>query len=145
MKWIAATESGLIPASHEDPRAPGVLKRVIATREAFQAGHVQMLNWAVLPANSSFQRHFHQDMQEVFVILSGEVEMHVAGECRVMQAGDTVIVDPGELHQMRNLRAEEARYIVFGISSGQGGRTIVVVDSDTHESSRSAGEPRGVL
>ncbi|MEI7702654.1 MAG: cupin domain-containing protein [Planctomycetia bacterium] len=139
MKWIAATESGLIPASHEDPRAPGVLKRVIATRESFQAGHVQMLNWAVLPGNSSFQRHFHQDMQETFVILSGEVEMHVAGERRVMQAGDTVIVDPGEIHQMRNLRAEEARYIVFGISSGQGGRTIVIVDSDVNETSASAG------
>jgi len=129
MKWIAATESGLIPASHEDPRAPGVLKRVIACRESFQAGHVQMLNWAVLPGLSSFQLHFHQDMQEVFVLLSGEVEMRVAAESRVMQAGDTVIVDPGEIHQMRNLRAEDAVYIVFGISSGTGGRTIVVTDS----------------
>jgi mannose-6-phosphate isomerase-like protein (cupin superfamily) len=98
-----------------------------------------MLNWAVLPGNSSFQQHFHQDMQEIFVILSGEVEMQVAGEHRVMQAGDTVIVDPGELHQMRNLRAEEARYIVFGISSGQGGRTIVVRDSEVNATSASAG------
>jgi len=134
MKWIAATDSGLIPASHEDPRAPGVLKRVIATRDAFQQGHVQMLNWAVLPGHSSFQRHFHQDMQEVFILLSGEVEMRVATECRVLRPGDTVIVDPGEIHQMRNLQAGEAQYLVFGISSGQGGQTIVVGPDKSHAS-----------
>ena len=50
MKWIAARDSGYVPASHEDPRSPGVLKRVIATRDLFQEGRVQMLNWALLPA-----------------------------------------------------------------------------------------------
>lgn len=71
MKWIDADNRPLIPASHEDVRAPGVMKRVIAIREDFQAGHVQMLNWAVLPAGRSFRLHLHQDMQEVFVMISG--------------------------------------------------------------------------
>ncbi len=126
MKWIAASDSGYVPASHEDPRSPGVLKRVIATRDLFQEGHVQMLNWALLPAGSSFQRHYHEDMQEVFLIITGSVRMTVADESRQLGPGDAVLVDPGEIHQMQNLLTTPAEYIVFGITSGRGGRTIVI-------------------
>ena len=63
MKSIFSNASGFIPASHEDPRNPGVLKRVIATKHDFQEGHVQMLNWARLPAGSSFQLHYHEGDQ----------------------------------------------------------------------------------
>ncbi len=85
-----------------------------------------MLNWARLPAGSSFQSHYHEDMQEVFVILSGQVDMQVSGESRRMGPGDTVLIDPREIHRMTNVGADAAEYIVFGISSGRGGRTVVV-------------------
>jgi mannose-6-phosphate isomerase-like protein (cupin superfamily) len=126
MQFIAASASGFIPASHEDPLNPGVLKRVIATQKQFQAGHVQMLNWARLPAESSFQLHYHEDMQEVFVLLTGTVEMRCGVDRTVMRPGDTVIVAAREPHQMRNIGPEAAEYLVFGISSGQGGKTVVI-------------------
>jgi mannose-6-phosphate isomerase-like protein (cupin superfamily) len=126
MKSILSNASGFVPASHEDPRNPGVLKRVIATKEEFQPGHVQMLNWARLPAGSSFQLHFHEDMQEVFVLVKGHVEMRVATQSTLMSAGDTVIVAAREPHQMFNHGSEDAEYIVFGISSGKGGKTVIV-------------------
>ncbi len=131
MKWISARDRELIPASHEDASSPGVLKRVLAERTEFQAGHVQMLNWAVLPGLSSFQRHYHEDMQEVFVVVHGLVEMRVAGEVRQLQAGDAVLVEPHEIHVMRNLQDTQAEYIVFGISSGAGGRTVNVIGDGT--------------
>ena len=65
-------------------------------------------------------------MQEVFVMLSGSVEMQISGETRRMGPGDTVLVDPREIHRMTNVGTEAAEYIVFGISSGKGGRTVVV-------------------
>jgi mannose-6-phosphate isomerase-like protein (cupin superfamily) len=65
-------------------------------------------------------------MQEVFVMISGRVEMRVGDQRRDLGPGDTVIVDAGEVHQMTNSGDESAEYIVFGISSGRGGRTIVV-------------------
>ena len=43
-----------------------------------------------------------------------------------MQAGDTVIVDPEEIHQMQNVSKVIAEYIVFGISAQKGGRTVVI-------------------
>lgn len=128
MHYIPATASGFVPASHEDPRNPGVLKRVITDKSMFQAGHVQMLNWARLPARSSFRPHYHEDMQEVFVLVRGTVRM-AGGESTVeMTPGDTVLVSPGEIHQMHNDGTEDAEYIVFGISAEKGGRTVVVED-----------------
>jgi len=141
MKFVPSNASGFIPASHEDPKNPGVLKRVIATQQDLQAGQVQMLNWAQLPVGSSFQPHYHEDMQEVFVLLNGLVTMTVrtsssrgssnkdggdANDCITMRPGDTVVIDPTEIHQMQNIGDVVAEYIVFGISSRNGGKTVVV-------------------
>ena len=126
MNFIPSKASGFVPASHEDPMNPGVLKRVIATQRDFQAGQVQMLNWAQLPVGSSFQPHYHEDMQEVFVLLSGVVTMKCGEQTVTMRSGDTVIVNPPEIHQMQNVGDVVAEYIVFGISAQKGGRTVVV-------------------
>jgi mannose-6-phosphate isomerase-like protein (cupin superfamily) len=134
MKFVPSNASGFVPASHENPANPGVLKRVIATQQDFQAGQVQMLNWARLPVGSAFQPHYHEDMQEVFVLVSGVVTMTVrnrnrdesAAECLTMRPGDTVMINPTEVHQMQNIGDTVAEYIVFGISSQKGGKTIVV-------------------
>lgn len=84
-----------------------------------------MLNWARLPVGSSFRPHYHEDMQEIFVLISGTVRMLGPAQSLDMSAGDTVIVDPQEIHQMTNIGDQPADYIVFGISSQQGGRTIL--------------------
>ncbi len=126
MQFIQAASGTFVPASHEDPSTPGVLKRVIATRRQLQQGRVQMLNWSRLPGESSFRPHYHEDMQEVFVLLSGRVLMRCADEEVTMNAGDTVIVEAREIHEMKNLLPSAAEYLVFGISSEEGGRTVVV-------------------
>ena len=126
MEFLSAESQTFVPASHEDPLQPGVLKRVIATHQLFQQGHVQMLNWARLPAGNSFQPHYHEDMQEAFVLISGRVQMIVNQAVCQMAPGDAVLVSPGEIHQMVNHGEQDAEYIVFGISAGQNGKTIVV-------------------
>lgn len=126
MNFIPSNASDFIPASHEDPANPGVIKRVIATQRDFQAGQVQMLNWARLPVGSSFQPHYHEDMQEVFVLLTGIVSMMGSDRTMTMRPGDTVIINPAEIHQMQNVGDVVAEYIVFGISAQKGGRTVVV-------------------
>ncbi|MEZ6058991.1 MAG: cupin domain-containing protein [Planctomycetaceae bacterium] len=126
MQFIQADSGSFVPASHEDPGRPGVLKRVIATNRQLQRGRVQMLNWSRLPAESSFRPHYHEDMQEIFVLLTGQVMMRCGDDEAMMQPGDTVIVEPREVHEMTNLLQTDAEYLVFGISSEEGGRTVVV-------------------
>ncbi|MBI2941773.1 MAG: cupin domain-containing protein [Chloroflexi bacterium] len=45
--------------------------------------------------------HSHDDAAEVFVFLSGECEITVEGETRVVSAGCTVYVGPGEKHKLK--------------------------------------------
>ncbi len=126
MRVVRGSEIQFIPASHEDPKNPGVLKRVLATRDELIDGRIQMINWASLPAGSAFQAHYHEDMEEVFIILTGRVEMTVNGQSTELHPGDAIFVAPREVHSMRNLTNHDLEYVVLGISAEEGGKTVVV-------------------
>lgn len=126
MKTVLSSERAFVPASHENPNAPGVWKKVLFQKADFQAGHVQMINWACLPVGSRFANHLHEDLQEIFVILSGEAEIRLGQQVQVLGPGDAIRIDPREPHSMRNVGAIDVEYLVVGISSEQGGQTVVL-------------------
>lgn len=126
MQVIRGSELAFVAASHEKPDQPGVLKKVLGTRPDFVAGQVQMLNWSLCPKRSSFRLHYHEDMQEIFVIINGAVEMEVEREKVLLSAGDAVFVEPREVHKMTNICDEDVAYLVFGIARGKNGKTVVV-------------------
>lgn len=125
MQVIRGDQIPFEPASHESPLDPGVLKRVLCPKHLLNAGRVQMVNWAKIPAGKSFRRHFHEDMQEVFVILDGSVEMQVGELACRLDAGDAILVEAMEVHRMTNPGNRDVNYIVIGISGETGGKTIV--------------------
>lgn len=126
MRVIRGSEIQFVPASHEDPDKPGVLKRVLAKRDDLIDGRVQMINWASLPAGSSFRAHYHEDMEEVFIILTGLVEMTVDGKSNELRPGDAIVIAPREVHKMKNLTDQDLEYIVLGMTTDEGGQTVVV-------------------
>jgi len=126
MKLIRADEMDYEPAGHESPTAPGVWKKVLLKREEMQQGTVQMVNWAKLPAGNSFAAHYHEDMQEFFVILSGTPRITVSDEAVQLRPGDTILIDAREVHEMRNDGDEDVEYLAVGITASTGGKTVVV-------------------
>ena len=126
MRRIQANDGQFVPASHEDPRKPGVLKRVLASRDELLRGQVQMINWCRLPVDRSFRTHYHEDMEEIFILVRGIAEMRVGENCVTLEPGDAVIVSPGEVHSMKNSGSQEVEYVVVGISLGQNGKTVLV-------------------
>ena len=126
MQVVRGSEIQFTPASHEDPKKPGVLKRVLAQKSDLIRGQVQMVNWSNLPKDSGFQPHYHEDMQEIFIMLGGPVSMRVDEETVELQAGDAILIAPREVHEMKNVSDGDVEYVVFGISTEQGGKTIVV-------------------
>ena len=126
MEIIRSNDRSFVAAGHEDPRAPGVWKKVLFQRADLQAGSVQMVNWAKLPGGRSFAAHYHEDMQEIFIILQGAVQLSVGGETAVLQAGDSVRIDPREVHRMDNDGDEDVEYLAIGIVEKAGGRTVVI-------------------
>jgi mannose-6-phosphate isomerase-like protein (cupin superfamily) len=126
MKIISASDRTFIPAGHENPNAPGVWKKVLFARDELQPGRVQMINWARLPVGSRFANHYHEDMQEIFLILQGEAEITVDSQTHILRRGDAIAIDAREAHTMRNLGDIDVEYMAMGITADRGGRTVVV-------------------
>lgn len=124
MKIIRSNALQFIPASHEDLNDPGVLKKVLFAKDDLIKGQVQMINWARLLPKKSFEKHYHEDMQEVFIILNGKVKMIINEEEDYLEKGDAVLIPVKAAHQMVNKSAENIEYIALGISTGENGKTV---------------------
>jgi mannose-6-phosphate isomerase-like protein (cupin superfamily) len=126
MKIVRSAELEFVPASHEDPQSPGVLKKILLRRDDFVERTIQMVNIALLPTGKAFTPHYHEDMQEVFIIVRGNAQITVDEEQATLDKGDTVVIPVGSVHTMKNVGIEDVEYIVIGVSKGTQGRTVVV-------------------
>ena len=129
MKTIRFAAHSFVPASHENPLSPGALKKVLIQKADLQPGRIQMINWSNLGVGKQFARHYHEDMQEMFLIVQGKAEITVGTETAELGRGDLVLIDPREVHQMRNVGSEDVEYLAIGITSEAGGRTVVVEET----------------
>lgn len=126
MKIIKSSELTFTPASHENPLDPGVLKKVIMTRDDIPPGRLQMINWAKISPGKSFIRHYHEQMTEVFIIISGQGKIMLGEETASVVGGDTIILPVGVTQKMENTGKEDLVYITLGVVHAAGGRTIII-------------------
>lgn len=126
MKIIRSKELKFIPASHEEAKSPGVWKKILLEKDDLIKGRVQMINWSKLPVGSSFKPHYHEDMEEVFIILKGKAKIKVGNGQEVIEKGDAVVIPMRKVHEMKNIGKEEVEYLALGVSLGKGGKTVVV-------------------
>lgn len=123
---IKSKDLEYIPASHEDQQNPEVWKKILFKREDLKEGRVQIINWVKLPVGNSFKAHYHEDMDEIFIIMNGKTIMKVDEEETSLEKGDAVLTPMKHIHKMTNIGDEDVLYIVVGISRGENGKTIVV-------------------
>ncbi len=126
MKIIRLREMEFVPAGHEDLKAPGVLIKVLLRKGDLPEGQLQMINWAKMEAGKSFRPHYHEDMVEVFILIRGRARIRVQEEESDLEKEEAVVLPMGKVHAMKNIGNEDVEYIVFGISQGKGGKTVVV-------------------
>ncbi|HXZ35222.1 MAG TPA: cupin domain-containing protein [Thermodesulfobacteriota bacterium] len=126
MKIFRLKDLDWIPASHESLQSPSVWKKVLLQKDDLLEGRVQMVNWCRMEPEKAFQAHYHEDMEEIFIILKGQAKILVNGEEAEMGEGEAVIILPREIHQMKNGGGEDLEYLAVGISQGIGGKTVVV-------------------
>jgi mannose-6-phosphate isomerase-like protein (cupin superfamily) len=126
MKIFCLKDLEWIPASHENRESPSVWKKVLLQKADLSGGRVQMVNWCRMGAEKAFRAHYHEDMEEIFIILKGQAKILVDGEEAEMGKGDAVVIPPREVHEMKNAGGEDLEYLAVGISQGRGGKTVVV-------------------
>ena len=126
IKIVRSAQLEFVPAGHEDPKSPGVLIKRLFRKNDMIEGKVQMINWALLGAGKAFRPHYHEDMQEVFILLKGEANITIDGKQAALGPGDSVVIPVGGIHEMANTGKVDVEYIVLGVSEERGGKTVVV-------------------
>jgi len=126
MKLIRSKDVPNVPASHEDSKDPGVLKKVMLKFGELRVGIISMVNWATIPPHKSFQNHYHEDMQEIFIMLDDGAEAYINGKKIELYKGDVMVVDPRETHEMKNITDKPLEYVVFGVAGSKNGKSVNV-------------------
>lgn len=129
MKIIRSKDMQFVPASHEDPKNPGVLKKVIVKKDDVIQGHLQMVNWSLQKTGKSIESHYHENLDEIYIILSGRGEITVDGETEIVEKGDTIIIPHGAVHTMQNQGTEDIEFIALGIAGDRDGKTVILSHS----------------
>jgi mannose-6-phosphate isomerase-like protein (cupin superfamily) len=63
----------------------------------------QSLAEATIEPGQATARHYHAEMEEIYLITEGRGEMELDGERREVGVGDAVLIPPGARHQIRAL------------------------------------------
>lgn len=126
MKIVRFNDLSFIPASHEDPKDPGALKKVLLKRDDLPVGRIQMINWSKIPTGKSFKPHYHESMMEVFIIISGKVKVKIDDEEEILEKGDMVIALEKQVHTMENIGDVDVDYFAMGVATDIAGKTITL-------------------
>lgn len=126
MRIVRFNDLKFIPASHEDPKDPGALKKILLKRDEIPAGRIQMINWSKIPIGKEFAPHFHESMIEVFIIMKGKTKIQIDNDEAILEKGDMVIVMEGQVHSFENISDEDVDYFAMGIATSDGGKSINV-------------------
>ena len=70
---------------------------------------------AVFPPGEKAGSHLHNDMTEVFSVESGCGEIRIDDVAYVFSAGTTVVVEPGEVHEIINTGNTDLVITYFGV------------------------------
>ena len=81
------------------------------------------VNAVVLPPGYTSRRHFHERQQELYLVLSGEVEIELGDERHMLGPGGLARVDAATVRSLRNTSdSDEAVYFCVGAEGGYVGR-----------------------
>jgi len=81
------------------------------------------VNAIVLPPGYTSRRHYHERQQELYLVLSGEIELELDGDRHTLGPGGLARVDPSTVRSLRNTsESDEAVYFCVGGAGGYVGR-----------------------
>jgi|TARA_R110000868_G_scaffold35889_14_gene128076 quercetin dioxygenase-like cupin family protein len=111
MKLTHSTTLPELGVSHN----PEIKKKVfIGSGEIPQ---LMMFGSAVFTPGQLVELHKHDTMFEVFYIQKGQAEFVVNNKKILVQPGDCITIEPGEIHAQSNPFQENVEWLYFGIAT----------------------------
>lgn len=91
-----------------------IMKKVMLRNGEF--GNVTNFAQGVVPPGEVAYEHRHEDMGEVFLVEAGRGEISVDGKTYELNPGTCVVVEPMEVHEIRNVGEADLVMTYFGIA-----------------------------
>lgn len=105
-------EHGFVPAGQGRQLDAGATRPTIKVGPHGGSRLIGMLESELAPGGG-FPAHVHDDYEEVFYVLDGEVEYLIDETWVPAPAGSTVFVPPGRVHAFRNNSDRPARHLAI--------------------------------
>jgi len=120
MKKASMVEAEVIPRTY------GVMKMLAGGRNlTTHSGDLRILE---IVSGKPTSRHYHKKSESIFYIQSGDLEMEVEGKTVSLKSGDTIVIEPGEVHLLRNV-GKEIAIVIESMAPPYSGKDIFYVDS----------------
>jgi quercetin dioxygenase-like cupin family protein len=98
------------PVSHNKD----IFKKVMIEKDIVP--HLMMFSQVVFKPKQIASAHIHKDMYETFFVEEGEGIFKVNGKGHRLKAGDCIVIEPGENHEVENSGRSNLVLSYFGIS-----------------------------
>ena len=72
-----------------------------------------------IPPGGTAEPHFHKKTEESYLILSGLATIQIQGELLSLTAGEAVLIEPGDIHQIKNNGEENLVFIAVCVPAWQ--------------------------
>jgi quercetin dioxygenase-like cupin family protein len=102
----------LVPAGQGRPLRAGPTRPVVKVGPHIGSRLIGMLE-SELPPGGGFPGHVHDDYEEAFYVLAGQIDYLIGGTWTRAPAGSAVFVPPGQVHGFRNPGPEPARHLAI--------------------------------
>lgn len=111
MKIIHTKNIKEIKANHQG----NILKKILI--EKGEIPHIMMFSSATFKPQQKVETHKHDSMFEVFYIQSGKAEFIINDTKHIVESGNCITIEPGELHSQSNPFNEDVTWVYFGIAT----------------------------
>ena len=108
----ASATAVIVPPGHGRELAAGSTRPTVKVGPHNGSHLIGMLE-SELPPGSGFPGHVHDDYEEVFYVLAGEIQYLIDNDWTPASAGSTVFIPPGRVHAFRNAGDEPARHLAI--------------------------------
>lgn len=58
-------------------------------------------------------KHFHRIEREIFVVVGGKLDIEIDGVHRTLGVGESIVISPNQVHQLRSAHQEPVRVLCF--------------------------------
>lgn len=86
----------------------------------------QSLAEARLKPGGATTPHYHPKCEEIYYILTGEGQMRIDTDTRLVGPGDAIAIPPGLIHQIRNTAGVELKFLCCCAPAYEDSDTVLV-------------------